>query len=264
MAVAEIEGLLSGSFPEALEVVEPPGPLAPRWGFGQEGAFSHVSAALASCPDRPAPNGPGSWFPMRSPAKTVPRRTDIGRESIGRQERAEHGPQASIEAKGMFTSRKWDFLWSQAEGVEPSWPLRYTIAVIGRVARDGCHMTASAYPRPSEGTEHMSSLRKRVEARLQERISQIRQESDQALPDDMFDPVFDHLDELIEIVSSIQNFSTEPYLDKVREVVCTVCIVSPDGICVKRDERTCGLDVYFPTIVASIEEVLRTDTGLEE
>ena len=99
---------------------------------------------------------------------------------------------------------------------------------------------------------------------MQERITQIRQETDEALPDDMFDPVFDNLEELIEIVSSVQDFSTEPYMDKVRKVVCVECIATADGTCVKRDARTCGLDVYFPTIVATIENVLRTETGLEE
>lgn len=110
----------------------------------------------------------------------------------------------------------------------------------------------------------MSTLRQRVKKRLDERIDQIRREADEPLPDDMFDPVYAHLDALIDIVSSIQNFSTDPYLDKVREVVCPLCMASPDGRCVRREEGTCGLDAYFPTIVATIEQVLRTDPGLDD
>jgi len=108
----------------------------------------------------------------------------------------------------------------------------------------------------------MSTLRQRVEARLRDRIRQIEQQADPPLPADMFDPLFDHLDEVIEVVSGVQDFSTEPYLDKVREVVCADCLQAPDGHCERRDAGTCGLDAYFPTIVATIEKELQADPGL--
>jgi len=110
----------------------------------------------------------------------------------------------------------------------------------------------------------MSTLRQRVKDRLDVRIDQIRREADEPLPDDMFDPVYAHLDALIDIVSRIQDFSTDPYLDKVRKVVCPECVASQHGRCARREAGTCGLDAYFPTIVATIEQVLRTDPGLDD
>jgi len=112
--------------------------------------------------------------------------------------------------------------------------------------------------------ESMSTLTQRVENRLRDRIRQMEQRADQPLPAGLFDPLFEHLDALIAIVASTQNFSTEPYLGKVREVVCVQCAQNPDGHCVRRDTQTCGLDAYFPTIVATIEKELRNDPGLSD
>ncbi|NLX20041.1 MAG: hypothetical protein GXY55_00015 [Phycisphaerae bacterium] len=108
----------------------------------------------------------------------------------------------------------------------------------------------------------MSELNKQIEARLRTRFAQLRAEAGTKLPDNFFQPVFDHLDELVDVVASLQDYSTEPYMDKVRQVICTQCLASPDGRCVRRDAHACGLDVYFPIIVGVIEQALRADPGL--
>ena len=109
----------------------------------------------------------------------------------------------------------------------------------------------------------MSNLYKRIERQLQSRIGQLRKDSGRDLPEDLFHPVFIHLSKLIDVVASIEDYSTEPYLEKVRDVVCVDCSQNPAGQCVRRDAGMCGLDAYFPMIVGTIEQELRADPGLE-
>lgn len=108
----------------------------------------------------------------------------------------------------------------------------------------------------------MSMLRDRIERKLHERFEQIRAETPDKLPDNLFNPVFEHLDPLIDVVAGLRDYSTEPYMEKVRATVCTECLAQPDGKCVRRAADACGLDRYFPTIVAVIEQELRHDPGL--
>lgn len=110
----------------------------------------------------------------------------------------------------------------------------------------------------------MSTLRERIESSLLDRIEQLKEERGEDLPAELFEPLFDHLDEVVDIVAAVQNFSTEPYMDKVREVVCTRCLANADGHCARREAHLCGLNDYFPIIVATIEKVLKTDPGLEQ
>lgn len=105
----------------------------------------------------------------------------------------------------------------------------------------------------------MSTLRERIEARLHERVDGILKEAGNRLPPDAFNTLFAHLDEVIQIVANIRDFSTEPYYDKLREVVCAECRQDAEGNCIRRDDRECGLDAYFPTIVAVIEREFKTD-----
>ncbi len=107
----------------------------------------------------------------------------------------------------------------------------------------------------------MNALQKRIDADLRKRFGQIRMEAGSQLPEGFFEPVFDHLEALIDVVASIRDYSTEPYLDKVRQVICTQCLATADGRCARRDAQTCGLDVYFPIIVGVIERALRSDPG---
>jgi hypothetical protein len=109
----------------------------------------------------------------------------------------------------------------------------------------------------------MSSLYERIEQRLHRRINQLRKDSGRDLPEDLFDPVFTHLSKLIDVVAGIEDYSTEPYLEKVRAVVCVECSQNPSGQCVRRDAGMCGLNDYFPLVVGTIEQELKADPGLE-
>jgi len=115
----------------------------------------------------------------------------------------------------------------------------------------------------SLGDGMKTSLYQRIESRLHERIDQLKRESGRDLPEDLFDPLFHHLTEVIEIVASIKDYSTEPYLEKLRSVVCVDCNADRSGDCVRRDAGMCGLNDYFPLIVGTIEQELKSDPGLE-
>lgn len=107
----------------------------------------------------------------------------------------------------------------------------------------------------------MATLRERIQSRLQARVERILGEGGNRLPPDAFDTLFARLDEVIQIVAAIRDFSTEPYYEKLRAVVCVNCRQDEDGRCVRRDGRECGLDAYFPTIVAIIEQEFKADPG---
>lgn len=109
----------------------------------------------------------------------------------------------------------------------------------------------------------MPCLRDRIHQQLSRRFEQIREESPAPLPHHMFDPVFKHLDAIIDVISGIRDFSTEPYLDRIRAVVCVECTSRPDASCALREAEKCGLDAYFPVIVGIIEREFKTDVDVE-
>ena len=106
----------------------------------------------------------------------------------------------------------------------------------------------------------MSTLRDRIESRLRERVSGIHAETGNRLSPDAFNTLFARLDEVIEIVANTRDFSTEPYYQKLREVICANCRQDDEGKCTRRDNHDCGLDAYFPTIVAVIEREFKADS----
>jgi hypothetical protein len=109
----------------------------------------------------------------------------------------------------------------------------------------------------------MISLRERIEGRLRRRIDQLRAESSQDLPEDLFNPLFLHLNDVIGIVAGIKDYSTEPYLEKLRSVVCAECSENSQGQCVRRSAGMCGLNEYFPMIVGAIEAEMKSDPGVQ-
>lgn len=108
----------------------------------------------------------------------------------------------------------------------------------------------------------MSGLKHRIEARLRERIEAAEKAEPNACGKLDLGPLFARLDEVIEVVEGIRDFSVEPYLDRVREVVCATCRQDESGRCATRDARRCGLDRHFDLIVAVVEQELKHDPGL--
>lgn len=47
----------------------------------------------------------------------------------------------------------------------------------------------------------------------------------------------------------------EPYIEAIRENVCSVCMDQRlDGSCARREDRSCALDLYMEQVVEAIEE----------
>lgn len=104
-----------------------------------------------------------------------------------------------------------------------------------------------------------SSLKDRVAERLRERIpAEAAKHGDDPQKMDIT-PLFSHLDDVIQVVSQVHDYSTEPYMDRVREIVCSSCREQDTGICDTRENGMCALDSYFPTIVAVIEQEMKAE-----
>lgn len=109
----------------------------------------------------------------------------------------------------------------------------------------------------------MSSLKHRIETRLRERIEAAERAEPTGGKLDL-GPLFARLDDVIAVVEGIRDFSVEPYMDRVREVVCATCRQDDTGRCVTRDAQRCGLDRHFDLIVAVVEQELKHDPGLPQ
>lgn len=69
-------------------------------------------------------------------------------------------------------------------------------------------------------------------------------------------PLFHRLDQVIEILGSIRDYSTEPYQDRLKAVLCPQCRHDSNAPCRPGDGPHCAIDLYFPTIVAIVEREL--------
>ncbi|MHC4676239.1 MAG: hypothetical protein ACYTBZ_27420, partial [Planctomycetota bacterium] len=105
----------------------------------------------------------------------------------------------------------------------------------------------------------------RIEKRLREEICPActNTPSDQKC-DEQVDicPLMHRLDELIEIVSSLKDYSLQPYQEKVREIICSACQQDLSGKCNLRDQNQCALEEYLPNIVAILEQEFKADPAL--
>lgn len=108
----------------------------------------------------------------------------------------------------------------------------------------------------------MSSLRERIESRLRDRIEAAEQTALTGTGKLDLEPLFAHLDELIQVVESIHDFSVEPYRERVREIVCSTCRQDDTGRCGTRAASLCGMDKYFDMIVAVVQQELKAEPGL--
>jgi len=107
----------------------------------------------------------------------------------------------------------------------------------------------------------MSELKQRIEQRLRERIDAAEAAAGGGRKLDL-GPLFTRLNELVEVVEGIRDYSVEPYRERVREVVCAACRQDESGRCATRDAEQCGLDKHFELIVAVVEAELGQDPGL--
>ena len=80
--------------------------------------------------------------------------------------------------------------------------------------------------------------------------------------------LFSHLDDVVEVVATVDSGSIEPYMTALRHQVCANCEhQNKRGVCELRDSRSpsptwCVLDTYFNLIVGTIEEVAQSQKTL--
>ena len=61
----------------------------------------------------------------------------------------------------------------------------------------------------------------------------------------------------IDVVRGIQSDKMDPYVERLREVICSECPHEDmDGVCAMRAHADCPLDDYFGMLVEIIEEEL--------
>lgn len=105
----------------------------------------------------------------------------------------------------------------------------------------------------------MSTLRDRIEKRLRDEICVLyTRDSRGGVPQECR-PLFNHLDEVIEVIASVRDYSLDPYREKIREIVCASCAQDASGTCKTRAEERCALDKDFPRIVAIFEEEFKRE-----
>ena len=68
--------------------------------------------------------------------------------------------------------------------------------------------------------------------------------------------LFASLDEVIEIISGVRDYSMEPYQERLRKLLCSHCVMDSRGHCARSEHLSCALDLYYPLIVEIIEKEL--------
>ncbi len=106
--------------------------------------------------------------------------------------------------------------------------------------------------------------RERIESQLRERVCAncyaLTRSGECNLRNTEQCPLFARLDQVIELVASVRDYSVEPYMDRVRAIICSTCNQRPNGHCARRDRLDCALEVYFPLIVEIVEKELYQST----
>jgi hypothetical protein len=69
-------------------------------------------------------------------------------------------------------------------------------------------------------------------------------------------PLFASLDQVIDIISGVRDYSIEPYQARLHECLCPHCHMNTSGQSVRGDRCDCGLDSYLPAIVEIVEKEL--------
>jgi hypothetical protein len=104
------------------------------------------------------------------------------------------------------------------------------------------------------------TTRERIESQLRERVCAncyaLTRSGECNLRNSQQCPLFAHLDQVIELVSGVRDYSLDPYQDRIRSILCTHCTQRPNGHCERRDRLDCALEVYFPLIVEIVEKEL--------
>lgn len=77
------------------------------------------------------------------------------------------------------------------------------------------------------------------------------------LPRNIPCPILTRVKDIVEVVRSVSSDEIDPYVERLRAVVCRKCPIEDEGgHCRMRDKSDCALDDYFGLIVSIVEEEL--------
>lgn len=107
----------------------------------------------------------------------------------------------------------------------------------------------------------MASLRERIQRRLEKEVCHAcifrTARGGCSLESVRACPILTRIDDLIDIVRTIDSPTIDPYVERLREVVCARCEMLDDqGCCSLRDKLDCALDDYFTWVVNIVDEEL--------
>lgn len=107
----------------------------------------------------------------------------------------------------------------------------------------------------------MSLVRQRVERRLREEVCHAcifrTAEGGCSLEVVRNCPILTRVDDIIEIVRTVDSPTIGPYVERLRAVVCAHCdMLNEEGQCPLRGKLDCALDDYFVWIVNIVDEEL--------
>lgn len=107
----------------------------------------------------------------------------------------------------------------------------------------------------------MTLVRQRVERRLREEVCHaciFRTATGGCSLEAVRDcPILTRVDDIIEIVRTVDSPTIGPYVERLREAVCAHCDMLDDaGQCPLRGKLDCALDDYFVWIVNIVDEEL--------
>jgi hypothetical protein len=77
-----------------------------------------------------------------------------------------------------------------------------------------------------------------------------------SLPADRPCVIFEALPTIAGVVQTVSSDRIDPYIDRIREDLCSVCHEDEHGRCPLRDNLDCALDCYLPLVVDEIEAAM--------
>jgi len=109
----------------------------------------------------------------------------------------------------------------------------------------------------------MKPLRDRIEERVRDTICRAciyEKAGGGCALEKMACPIMNKLDQVIEVVRTTHAERIDPYVDRLRQVVCAECAMqSVEGHCPMREHADCALDDYFVLLVDLVEQELAAE-----
>jgi hypothetical protein len=109
----------------------------------------------------------------------------------------------------------------------------------------------------------MKPLRDRIEERIRDTICRAcvyEKAGGGCALEKMACPIINRIDKVIDVVRTTRSDRIDPYVERLRQVVCNECSMQDaGGHCPMRAHSDCALDDYFVLLVDLVEQELATE-----